>query len=289
MNIVLQRRAMSAAGGFEGFAYALRQAFLPILRTSPGLVVCAEDAWTALLPAPEAVTGEALHVLQARRNEWLTLFSGLARATGAHIVSGAFPVAAGDGRFRMRCDLFHPCGTRQWQDRLHLDMHEEATRLWTVGRDLNVFEVADARIGIASGHDGSFPLPVRAQCQAGADIIVAPVALHDPAGSESRHVAHLVRAMENACRLVTTVPPMLTPLIDPMQASGVLANTAACDANGWSVVHIDLAHDAERHARQQQLQRSWASQYFPAVRQPRYRPAARAVPMDVGTPLMRTA
>ena len=75
-----------------------------------------------------AVGGElaaTLAALQRHRDDWLALYSGIARRTGMLVVAGTFLLDVGGGRYRNRCDLFTPAGGHAWQDKLQLTGFEK--------------------------------------------------------------------------------------------------------------------------------------------------------------------
>src|SRR5690606_4994095 len=109
-----------------------------------------------------------LAAIRPLREPWLALYAGLARELDLHIVAGSFLVDSGHGRYRNRSDLFAADGGRLWQDKLRLTGFEKATGAIESGDALKVFEVEGVRAGIAVCYDSEFPLPVRAQHEAGA-------------------------------------------------------------------------------------------------------------------------
>src|SRR5690606_34397538 len=60
----------------------------------------------------------SLAAIQRHRDDWLGLYSGIARRTGMLVVAGTFLLDTGGGRYRNRCDLFTPAGGHAWQDKL---------------------------------------------------------------------------------------------------------------------------------------------------------------------------
>ena len=116
--------------------------------------------------------GASLAALQPLREAWLELYADMARELDLHIHAGSFPVAAGHGGHRNRSDMFLADGGYLWQDKLRLDGFEKASGLFEPGDALKVFELDGVRAGIAVGYDCEFPLPVHAQCMAGARMLL---------------------------------------------------------------------------------------------------------------------
>lgn len=72
---------------------------------------------------------------------------------------------------------------------------------------MRVFETALGRVGIAICYDSEFPLLVRAQAEAGAEIILIPSCTEFASGYNRVRTAALARALENTC--VTVVSPTI--------------------------------------------------------------------------------
>src|SRR5690606_14830060 len=174
--------------------------------------VAAQGAQIAALPeylslelASTLATGVAaqlhasLAAIQQYREPWLALFSDIARDTGMVIAAGTFLLDSGNGRYRNRADLFLPGGAHAWQDKLQLTGFEKATGLIDGGEALKVFDTGAARLGLAVCYDIEFPLPVRAQYEAGARLLLVPSCTDTEAGATRVRVGCLSRALENRC------------------------------------------------------------------------------------------
>lgn len=242
---------------------------------------------------PPAVRGDlhaSLAALQAYRADWCALFAGLARDTGLWIVAGSFLLDPGgerhrSGRYRNRADLFSPDGGHGWQDKLQLTGFEKKTGVIDGGDALKVFAIDGLRVGIAICYDIEFPLPVRAQCAAGARLLLVPSCTDTAAGATRVRVGCLARALENRCfvaQAVTAGEAEWSPALDtntgegtvyaPMDVGlpddGLLATTAG--AQGWAFADIDPARlDASRAQAQVANDRDWSGQIAPMLQQAR--------------------
>lgn len=223
----------------------------------------------------------SLAAIQPLREAWLALFAELARDLGLHIVSGSFLLDNGHGRYRNRSDLFAPGGGGLWQDKLRLTGFEKKTGVIESGDALKVFELDGVRAGISVCYDSEFPLPVRAQCEAGARLLLVPSCTDTEAGATRVRVGCLARALENrmfVAQSVTAGEAAWSPALDantgeaaliaPMDAGlpadGVLAQTRGDDA--WAIAELDFAAlDASRIHAQVANDRDWHAQYFPSV------------------------
>ena len=180
-----------------------------------------------------------------------------------------------------------------WQDKLRLDGFEKASGLFEPGDALKVFELDGVRVGIAVGYDCEFPLPVHAQCVAGARILLVPSCSGSDAAAARVRVGCLARALENRCFVAQAVmageapwSPVLdvnageAALIAPMDVGlphdGMLVQTRG--AMPWAVAELDIdGLDASRAQAQAANDRDWHAQYFPSVQRVQRMPVERAV------------
>lgn len=225
----------------------------------------------------------SLAALQAYRAAWCDLFSGLARDLGLHVVAGTFLLYTGDGRFRNRADLFTADDGHAWQDKLQLTGFEKQTGVIDGGDALKVFELDGVRVGIAICYDIEFPLPVHAQCEAGARLLLVPSCTDTAAGATRVRTGALARALENrafVAQAVTAGEAPWSPALDvntgeatihaPMDvglpADGVLSITDR--AKGWACADCDPQVLADSRAQAQVANdRDWPGQLAPALRQ----------------------
>lgn len=219
-----------------------------------------------------------LAALQPYREDWLRLFEDLARQTGLHLVAGTFLLDIG-GRYRNRADLFSPDGGHRWQDKLQLTGFEKKTGVIEGGDALKVFEIEGLRAGISICYDIEFPLPVRAQCEAGAQLLLVPSCTDTAAGATRVRVGCLARALENRCfvaQAVTAGESPWNPALDvntgeatlyaPMDvgfpADGIVAVTQS--PYGWTCADVDIAAlAASRTDAQVANDRDWPGQLAP--------------------------
>jgi len=223
----------------------------------------------------------SLAAIQRYRGDWLALYARLARALDLYVVAGTFLLARGEGRYRNRCDVFAPQGGHAWQDKLQLTGFEKALGAIDGGDALKVLDVDGVRGGVAVCYDSEFPLPVRAQADAGARLLLVPSCTDTAAGATRVRVGCLARALENrlfVAQSVTAGEAPWSPALDvntgeaaifaPMDrglpADGVLAQTAG-DAL-WAVADLDFdALERSRADAQVANDRDWPGQLQPAL------------------------
>lgn len=230
----------------------------------------------------------SLAATQALHADWMNLFPRLAAELRMHVVAGSFLLAVGEQRYRNRSYWFAPGGTHGWQDKLQLTGFEKATGVIEGGDALSVFDVEGVRAGIAICYDSEFPLPVRAQYEAGARLLAVPSCTDTDAGATRVRVGCLARALENrffVAQAVTAGIAEWSPALDvntgeaalfaPMDrgfpADGVLAQTRGDEV--WAIAELDFdALEASRGQAQVANDRDWAGQGIPALQRARREP-----------------
>lgn len=223
--------------------------------------------------------------IQRYRDDWLALYGGLARETGMRIVAGTFLLDVGQGDYRNRSYAFAPDGTRAWQDKLQMTGFEKKAGTIHGGDALKVLDAGGSRAAIAVCYDIEFPLPVRAQCEAGAKLLIVPSCTDAAAGAMRVRVGCLARALENRCYVaqsVTAGEAPWSPALDfnageatvyaPMDAGfpsdGILAQTQSDQI--WAFADLDFeALEASRAQAQVANDRDWPDQFKPGIAQAR--------------------
>jgi predicted amidohydrolase len=285
MKIAVAKYPVSAPATFGDFAEKQTRLLAEAAVQGARVAVLPEYLSLELGATFEASVRGDLHAslaaTQGYHADWLTLFSRLASATGMHVVAGTFLLATEQGRYRNRGYWFTPQGTHGWQDKLQLTGFEKSAAAIERGGELNVFEAENIRAGIAVCCDGEFPLPVRAQYEAGARLLLVPSCTDTEAGATRVRVGCLARALENrmfVAQSVTTGNAPWSPALDvntgeaaifaPMDtgfpADGVLAQTQGDQV--WAIADLDFAAlEASRASAQVANDRDWTGQLAPAI------------------------
>ena len=285
MRIAAAKYRIGAPADFEAFAGRQRRALAQVAADGARIAVLPEYLSLELGASFDLATSADLHAslaaIQTYRDGWIDLFSGLARETGMLVVAGTFLLDTGGGRYRNRCDLFTPDGGHAWQDKLQLTGFERRTGVLERGDALKVFEFDGVRFGVAVCYDSEFPLPVRAQYEAGARLLLVPSCTDTDAGATRVRVGCLARALENRCFVVQSVTAgeaRWSPALDvntgeaaiyaPMDAGfpadGIVASTRGVE--DWAIADIDLpALEDARAAAQVANDRDWRGQLQPVI------------------------
>lgn len=209
---------------------------------------CAPDV-ASDLQATLAAVAELVVPMQAT-------FVALAKTHDVHILAPSGPARRRDGGFVNAARLITPAGRIGIQEKLIMTPFEVG---WGVqpGSGLQVFDTALGRIGVAICYDSEFPLLVRAQAEAGAELILIPSCTERVAGWSRVRTAALARALES--QIATATSPMVgeaswSPAVDrntgaagiftPAEAAvaetGILAE-GRLNEPGWVTATIDLA------------------------------------------------
>ena len=285
MRVAVAKYAIGAPRTFAEFADKQTQWLSEARSSGAQLAVLPEYLSLELGATFGAATQGDLHAslvaTQAYHGAWLDFFGLLARELGLHIVAGSFLFDPGHGRYRNRSYAFAPDGGRLWQDKLQLTGFEKQAGVIEAGDALKTFALGEQRAGIAICYDIEFPLPVRAQCEAGARLLIAPSCTDTVAGATRVRVGCLARALENRCfvaQAVTAGEALWSPALDtntgeaavyaPMDvglpADGVLTQTRG--GQRWAYADLDfVALEASRARAQVANDRDWVGQLRPGV------------------------
>ena len=285
MKVAVAKYPIQAPADFAAFAE--RQAAVLGAAAAQGARVAVLPEYLSLELAAtfDAGTRADLHAslaaIQRYREDWLALYARLAASLDMYIVAGTFLLAQGNGRYRNRCDVFAPQGAHLWQDKLQLTGFENGLGVIEGGDALTVFDLDGVRTGVAVCYDSEFPLPVRAQAEAGARLLLVPSCTDTDAGATRVRVGCLARALENrlfVAQSVTAGEAPWSPALDintgeaaifaPMDrglpADGVVAQTTGDQV--WAIAELDLdALDRSRADAQVANDRDWMGQLKPAL------------------------
>lgn len=284
MKVAVARYPIDMPASFDAFAAKQRDWLGRAAAQGAELAVLPEYLSLELAgtfsPVVRADLAASLEKLQAWQEAWHRLYGGLAREFGLTVQAGSFLTAVG-GVYRNRAWWYSPGGRRVFQDKLQLTGFEKASGLIAGGDALHVFDAGGVRAGIAVCYDIEFPLPVRAQCEAGARLLLVPSCTDTAAGATRVRVGALARALENrvfVAQAVTSGVADWSPALDvntgeaaiyaPMDRGlpddGIVAQTRGVD--GWAIAELDFAAlDASRAEAQVANDRDWPGQGAPGL------------------------
>lgn len=288
MKVAVAKYPVGAPRDFAEFAGKQVQLLAEAARAGAEVAVLPEYLSLELAASFDAAIGSdliaSLSAIQQYREQWIELYSRLAREHRLHLVAGSFLLAQGESRYRNRSDWFTPEGAHGWQDKLQLTGFEKSMGVIEAGDDLKIFEAIDTRVGISVCYDSEFPLPVRAQYESGARLLLVPSCTDTEAGASRVRIGCLARALENrmfVAQSVTAGEASWSPALDtntgeaaiyaPMDvgfpADGIVAQTRADrPENVWAIAELDLAAlETSRAGAQVANDRDWSGQLSPSI------------------------
>jgi len=288
MKIAVAKYTIQTPANFDIFAERQRRLLGEMAQAGAQIAVLPEYLSLELAACFDPDTRSnllfSLGAIQRWRDEWLWLFSELARETGMHIQAGTFLLYMGDAQkphYRNRADLFTADSRHLYQDKLQLTQFEKNARIIKPGDALKVFDLDGIRTGIAVCYDSEFPLPVRAQREAGMRLLLVPSCTDTPAGATRVRTGCLARALENRCYVaqsVTAGEAAWSPALDintgdagiytPMDAGfppdGILAQTRGDQEWVMAEINPALFDSSQAHA-QVGIDHDWPGQLNPSL------------------------
>jgi predicted amidohydrolase len=140
--------------------------------------------------------------------EITTLHQTLAKRHGVMIVAGSGPCRIGANAFNI-AQVFGPQGKHETFTKLMPTPWEREPWRISAGRELKVFDIGYAKVGLVICYDIEFPLLARALAEAGAEIILAPSNTETMWGYWRVRVGAQARALEN--QIYTVQSPCVGP------------------------------------------------------------------------------
>ncbi len=284
LTVAAARYTIAAPADYPSFAARVSASVATAAARGANLVVLPEYlALEAAAGQPAEVRGDfvrSLAALQAHRDDHVELARSLAKRHAVYLVAGSFLVDEhGTGRYRNRAWFASPDGEVAFQDKLCLTGFERASGVIEPGDALKVFDTAFGRVAIAICYDIEFPLYARAQCEAGARLLLVPSCTDTAAGANRVRYGCQARAMENqayvACA-VTAGEADWSPALDvntgragiytPVDRGFPDDGVAALDDGEWAIAELDPDRlEAARGDAQVGIRADWPQQQRPGV------------------------
>jgi predicted amidohydrolase len=257
--------------GFAAFADKQTRLVAEAARAGAQLLVFPEYGsieLTSTLPdAQRGALARELSALTPLLAPMLEVYSGLAKRHGVYILSPSFPERIGTSlpRYHNRAHLHGPSGSVAFTEKLQMTRFESEQWGVSAGSLSRVFDTELGTLGVAICYDSEFPLLVRRQVAAGADLILVPSCTDTLAGYHRVHISCRARALENQCFVVQAVTvgdaPWSIPLDRNIGAAGVygpveqsvfpdgVVAQGKLNQSGW--VYADLDLEAVARARRE--------------------------------------
>lgn len=213
---------------------------------------------TSTLPdAQRGALARELNAMAPLLKPMLAVYTELAKRHGLYILSPSFPerVHSGD-RYHNRAHLHGPTGSLAYTEKRQMTRFENEQWGVSSGAVSRVFDTEFGTLGVAICYDAEFPLLVRRQVEAGAELILVPGCTDTLAGYYRVHIACRARALENQCYVAQACTvgdaPWSIPLDRNVGAAGVygpieqsvfpdgVVAQGKLNESGWVYADLDL-------------------------------------------------
>ncbi|HEY6877424.1 MAG TPA: carbon-nitrogen hydrolase family protein [Polyangiales bacterium] len=216
---------------------------------------------TSTLPdAARGALSRELRGLSHLLEPMLEVFSTLAKKHGIYILSPSFPTPVTGDRYHNRAHLHGPSGSLSFTEKRQMTRFEHEQWGVSAGSVSRVFQTELGTLGVAICYDSEFPLLVRRQVAAGADLVLVPSCTDTQAGFHRVEISCRARALENQCYVAqaTTVgdAPWSIALDHNVGAAGVFGPVeqnffpsgvvvqGSLNESGWVYADLDLTQVA---------------------------------------------
>jgi predicted amidohydrolase len=205
IQLAVAQYPVSEPARWEDVASQLRHWCEQAAQDGANLLVFPEYAAMSLAALFDSATRADLArqvvALQDLRDDYLALHRRLAAELGVYIVAGSLPWTLSESCTVNRAWLCAPDGGAAYQDKQIMTRFERES--WDISANpdsgLKVFRTALGMLAINLCYDSEFPLLARAQCEAGAELILVPSCTDTQAGYHRVRVGCQARALENQC------------------------------------------------------------------------------------------
>jgi predicted amidohydrolase len=209
MRVAAARYPIERIEGFEAFAAKQARVVDAARAAGVGLLVLPEYLGMELATSVDGhaskAPAELAFAVAPYEAQFRELFATLAERAGIAIVAGSFLAAVRPGVLRNRSTWFERRRAPVDQDKLALTGFERELGCLEPGDALGVLDWRGLRVGTAICYDVEFPLPVRAEVEAGARLIVVPSCTDTAAGAARVRTGCAGRALENQVYVLKAV------------------------------------------------------------------------------------
>jgi len=147
-----------------------------------------------------------LEAVVAHADALIAAMQDIAKGEKIFILGGTVPMRSG-AKIYNRAPFISSTGALVFQDKQSMTRFEAEKWGITGGAGPKIFETPFGKIGISICYDSEFPLHVRAQATAGADIILIPSCTDSIAGFNRVRLSARARAVEN--QFFTATSPLV--------------------------------------------------------------------------------
>jgi predicted amidohydrolase len=264
MKLALAQFGVFEPKSFVDFFARIAEAAYTARRGGADILVLPEYASMVLagafIKSPDIAA--ELEAVVAHADALIAAMQDIAKGEKIFILGGTVPMRI-DGKIYNRAPFISATGALTFQDKQSMTRFEAEKWGISGGAGPQVFNTPFGKIGVSICYDSEFPIHVRAQATAGAELILIPSCTDSIAGFNRVRLSARARAVENQCfvatsPLVGTAPwsgaidenhgyaALFGPPDRGFPESGVLVR-GELDAPGLVFADIDLA--SVRHVR----------------------------------------
>lgn len=218
MKLALSQFSVEKPDNFAAFMARIEGMAREASAHGADLLVLPEYAAMALagasINAPDIQAELAIVVDQAA--SLIAAFRDIAVAAKLWLLAGTLPMRGAGGKIRNRAPLIAASGRIEFQDKQSMTRFEAERWGITGGEGPKLFATPFGRIGVSICYDSEFPLHVRAQITAGAELILVPSCTDSMAGFNRVRLSARARAVENQCFVA------MAPLVGTAPWSGTI-------------------------------------------------------------------
>ena len=217
MKIALAQFSVEAPSSFDAFILRLTATAGEAKAGGAEILVLPEYAAMVLagafIKSPDIAA--ELETVAAHSDALIAVMRDIARGEKIFILGGTMPMRAG-GKIHNRAPFISATGALVFQDKQSMTRFE--AEKWGIagGEGPKVFSTPFGKIGVSICYDSEFPLHVRAQATAGAEIILIPSCTDSIAGFNRVRLSARARAVENQFFAATS------PLVGAAPWSGAI-------------------------------------------------------------------
>jgi predicted amidohydrolase len=217
MKLALAQFGVAAPKDFDDFAARIEAIAREAKAGGADILVLPEYASMVLagafIKSPDIAA--ELEAVVTHADALIAAMQNIARGVGLFILGGSVPMRSG-AKIHNRAPFISASGAVAFQDKQSMTRFE-AERWGIAGGDgPRVFATPFGKIGVSICYDSEFPLHVRAQVTAGAEIVFIPSCTDSIAGFNRVRLSARARAVENQCFFATS------PLVGTAPWSGAI-------------------------------------------------------------------
>jgi predicted amidohydrolase len=217
MKLALAQFGVEAPDSFDAFTARLAATAREAKAGGADILVLPEYASMALAGAfvksPDIAA--ELEAAVTHADALVASMREIAKGEEIYILGGTIPMRSGEKIYN-RAPFISATGALVFQDKQSMTRFE--AERWGIagGAGPKIFETRAGKIGVSICYDSEFPLHVRAQVTAGAELIIIPTCTDSIAGFNRVRLSARARAVENQCFTATS------PLVGSAPWSGAI-------------------------------------------------------------------